>query len=137
LVLAAGAVLGVLLVWSFAELPAFGQFAGEYGRLLNRTAVQQRHADNVVSAIVFDYRGFGTLGEEFILFTAAIGGAVLLRGGRGGGRGTGPVPPGASLHALATPLAGFVVLLGLYVAAHGYLRPGGGFQGGVVLATAP
>jgi multicomponent Na+:H+ antiporter subunit B len=29
-----------------------------------------------------------------------------------------------------------VVLLGIYVAAHGQLSPGGGFQGGVILATA-
>ena len=29
-----------------------------------------------------------------------------------------------------------MVLFGLYVVAHGHLTPGGGFQGGVVLATA-
>jgi multicomponent Na+:H+ antiporter subunit B len=135
--LAAGSVLCVLLVWSFTGLPSFGHFDGAYGSLLTRTAVEQRHATNVVSAVVFDYRGFDTLGEEFILFTAAIGGALLLRSGRGGGRGVGPVPPSDSLRVFAAALAGFIVLLGVYVAAHGYLTPGGGFQGGVVLATAP
>ena len=33
-------------------------------------------------------------------------------------------------------LVGPVVLYGLYLVAHGHLTPGGGFQGGVVLATA-
>ena len=32
-------------------------------------------------------------------------------------------------------LVGPVVLFGIYVVAHGHLTPGGGFQGGVVLAT--
>ena len=29
----------------------------------------------------------------------------------------------------------FIVILGLYVVAHGHLTPGGGFQGGAVIAT--
>jgi multicomponent Na+:H+ antiporter subunit B len=33
-------------------------------------------------------------------------------------------------------LVGLHVILGLYVVAHGHLSPGGGFQGGVILATA-
>jgi multicomponent Na+:H+ antiporter subunit B len=36
-----------------------------------------------VSAINFDYRGFDTLGEEFILFAAVVGVASLLRELRG------------------------------------------------------
>jgi multicomponent Na+:H+ antiporter subunit B len=32
---------------------------------------------------------------------------------------------------------GPTVVLGFYVALHGHLSPGGGFQGGVVMATAP
>jgi len=33
----------------------------------------------VVSAVNFEYRGFDTLGEEFILFIAATGVATVLR----------------------------------------------------------
>ena len=32
-------------------------------------------------------------------------------------------------------MVGATVVLGLYVVAHGYITPGGGFQGGVVLAA--
>ena len=37
------------------------------------------HATNVITAVNFDYRGFDTLGEEFILFAAVLGLALLLR----------------------------------------------------------
>jgi multicomponent Na+:H+ antiporter subunit B len=33
-------------------------------------------------------------------------------------------------------LVGPTIVLGLYIVAHGQLTPGGGFQGGVILATA-
>jgi multicomponent Na+:H+ antiporter subunit B len=90
---------------------------------------------NVVSAVVFDYRGVDTLGEEFILFAAALGVALLLRETRGEER------PPDRVHSDALRLVGLgfvavLLLLGLNVVAHGYITPGGGFQGGVVLAAA-
>ena len=36
-------------------------------------------AQNSVSAIVFDYRGYDTLGEATVLFTAILGTSVILR----------------------------------------------------------
>ena len=69
----------------------------------HRVAVAQTNATGVVSAINFDYRGFDTVGEEFILFVAAIGVATVLRQLRGereraaGRRGAGrDVPPTSS-----------------------------------------
>ena len=35
--------------------------------------------NNVVTAVVFDYRGFDTLGEATVLFTAVIGVLALFR----------------------------------------------------------
>jgi multicomponent Na+:H+ antiporter subunit B len=135
--LPAAAGLAALLVWGLSGLPSFGHYRGPYGLVLNRVAVSERHATNVVTAVVFDYRGFDTMGEEFILFASVIGVALLLRTVREekqgrphegfGGEG---VRLGASL--LVAPL----VVLGLYVLAHGPLTPGGGFQGGVILAAA-
>ena len=46
---------------------------------------------NVVSAVVFDYRGIDTMGEEFILFAAVMSVALLLRESRGDERP--PRPP--------------------------------------------
>src|SRR5439155_15639708 len=79
-VFAAGALgLTALLAWGFAGLPAFGGFHGAYGTLLPHTAPSERHTANVVAAVVVDYRGFDTIGEELILFCAVMGVALLLR----------------------------------------------------------
>ena len=36
-------------------------------------------ADNAVTSVVFDYRGFDTLGEATVLFTAVAGVIILFR----------------------------------------------------------
>jgi multicomponent Na+:H+ antiporter subunit B len=128
--------LAVLLLWGAAGLPDFGHYRGPYGNVLNTVAPSERHVTNVVAAIVFDYRGFDTLGEEFILFASVIGVALLLRDVRDEhGRCRDEVRSDA-LRLVGLGFAAALLVLGLYVVAHGYLTPGGGFQGGVVLASA-
>jgi multicomponent Na+:H+ antiporter subunit B len=141
--LAAAVVAGALLLWGLSGLPDYGIYQGPYGDVLNQVAVAERKATNVVAAITFDYRGVDTLGEEYILFAAVIGVAILLRAQRGETEQP-PDEDAADRHAPETSnavrvvglaLVGPVVLFGIYVVAHGHLSPGGGFQGGVVLAT--
>lgn len=45
-------------------------------------ALNDISAENIVTAIVFDYRGFDTIGEAAVLFTALTAVATLLREGR-------------------------------------------------------
>jgi multicomponent Na+:H+ antiporter subunit B len=132
-----------LLAWGLAGLPSFGDFDGRYGQLLAHMTVPERHATSAVSVTTFDFRGLDTLGEEFILFTAAVGVLVLLRAQRAGEtiaaepiRQRHPTADSLTLRSVAVALAAPVLVLGLYVVAHGHLTPGGGFQGGVVLMTA-
>jgi multicomponent Na+:H+ antiporter subunit B len=141
--LVAAAVAGTLLVWGLSGLPDYGIYQGPYGDVLNAVAVGERHATNVVAAVTFDYRGIDTMGEEYILFAAVIGVAILLRAQREE-REEAPDEdaadrraPGTSnaVRVLGLALLGPLVLFGIYVVAHGHLSPGGGFQGGVVLAT--
>ena len=80
---AGAAGLVAFLLWGLAGLPAFGHYPGPYGDIINRVAVAQTNATGVVSAVNFEYRGFDTLGEEFILFAAAAGIATVLRRLRG------------------------------------------------------
>ena len=135
LFLVAGAGLAAILGWGVAGLPAFGDYHGPYGLVLNQVALGERHTTNVVAAVVFDYRGFDTLGEELMLFAAVAGVALILREAREeeAKRVVDAVrsEPVRAVGLAAVPL---VVLLGLYVVAFGYLTPGGGFQGGVVVA---
>ena len=121
-----------------AGLPAFGHYQGGYGNQLNREVVPERHTTNVVGAVVFDYRGLDTLGEEFILFTSVIGVALLLRKKREQGVED---APDDTVRSEAVRLVGLLMiapafLLGLWLVAFGYVTPGGGFQGGVLLAGA-
>jgi multicomponent Na+:H+ antiporter subunit B len=122
-----------LLFWSLVGLPGFGHYHWPYGKLLNAVAVNERHTTNVVGVTVFDYRGFDTLGEEFILFTAVVGVSLLLRKDREDRIPRDAVrSDGVRLLGMFTVAA--VLVLGLWVVAFGYVTPGGGFQGGVVLA---
>jgi len=43
-------------------------------------AQKETGSNNVVTSIVFDYRGFDTLGEATVLFTAVVGVVALFRG---------------------------------------------------------
>jgi multicomponent Na+:H+ antiporter subunit B len=133
-----------LMLWAFTGLPDFGHYRGPYGEILNRVAVPERSTTDVVTAVNFDYRGFDTLGEEFILFAAVVGVASILRKLRGE-RTRQPDDDAAGRHVPETSLPirltglGLVaptVLVGIYIVAHGHQTPGGGFQGGVILATA-
>lgn len=129
--------LGVLLGLAVAGLPAFGTFSGPYTDYLLANAVALRHATNVVMAVTFDVRGFDTLGEEFILFSAVSGVALLLRESRQTAEYDRPTDaqPVEALALVGLALSPVLVVVGLYLVAHGHLTPGGGFQGGVVLAA--
>jgi multicomponent Na+:H+ antiporter subunit B len=142
--LVAGAGLLALLLWSFAGLPDFGDYQGPYGDILNRVSIPERHTTAVVTAVNFDYRGLDTLGEEFILFSAVVGVASLFRLLRGerdrkpddDAQGRKVRESSVVVTVMGLGLVGPTVLVGLYVVVHGHQTPGGGFQGGVILATA-
>jgi multicomponent Na+:H+ antiporter subunit B len=135
LFLVAGAGLAALLGWGVAGLPAFGDYHGPYGLVLNQVALGERHTTNVVAAVVFDYRGFDTLGEELMLFAAVAGTALILREAREEeAKQVVDAVESDPVRALGLAAVPAVFLLGLYVVAFGYLSPGGGFQGGTVVA---
>jgi len=92
-----------LMLWGLAGLPDFGDYGGPYGDILNRVAVPERSTTDVVTAVNFDYRGFDTLGEEFILFAAVVGVASILRTLRGE-RTRRPDDDAAGRHVLETAL---------------------------------
>jgi multicomponent Na+:H+ antiporter subunit B len=131
----AGGAFAGLMLWALTGLPAFGDFHGEYGEVLNAVAERERHVWNVVIGITFDYRGFDTLGEEFILFAAVMGVALLLREARDEGERPEDAVRSDAVGAAGIALVGPIIVVGLYVIAHGMLSPGGGFQGGVATAS--
>jgi multicomponent Na+:H+ antiporter subunit B len=103
----------------------------------------ERHVTNMVSAVNFDIRGFDTLGEEVMLMTAVTGIAVLLRSSHTAKLTTQPAtvrgrdfpPHGDPLRLITRLFAPMTILFGLYVVLHATVTPGGGFQGGVIVAS--
>ena len=91
---------------------------------------------NLVTSIVVTYRGLDTLGEVAVLFIATAGVGFLLRRRRNSESKTVEKRPSSEIlqsgTALLMPL---IFLFGVYIFLHGHLTPGGGFQGGVVIAS--
>jgi multicomponent Na+:H+ antiporter subunit B len=134
--LGAGGV-GTLIVLALLKMPEFGGLVHPY-RELSVPAAIGRSSPNVVSSVNFDQRALDTLGEETILLGSVVGAAALLRPSKDERDGLGQ-DEGRVLE--ATKLLGYLLLpvtllVGANVVTHGHLTPGGGFQGGVVLATA-
>ena len=125
------------------HMPRFGAHPLPYGDAINANATRERHVTNMVSAVNFDYRGFDTLGEEFMLLCAVTGVTVLLRGTRGEqlsarpgkveGRSIQRRSDGVAM--ICRMMGGLVLLFGVYVVLHAMTTPGGGFQGGAILAS--
>jgi multicomponent Na+:H+ antiporter subunit B len=130
--------LGALFAWAIAGLPAFGDYRGPYGFVLDKLVVPLRHTTNVVMGTTFDVRGVDTMGEEFILYAAVLGATLLLRDEtreREVERRTRRIRSDAA-RLVAVLMVGGGFLVGLWLIAFGYVTPGGGFQGGVVVAGA-
>lgn len=113
---------------------AFGDPGMRVGAEYLRVAGPELGAANIVTAILAGYRGFDTLGELSILFAAATAAGLVL----GHRRADAPRDPpgGLILRAGVDLLFPLLVVVGIYIVVHGHLTPGGGFQGGVVLAAA-
>jgi multicomponent Na+:H+ antiporter subunit B len=136
------AAAGALLLYGASGLPHFGDPAGVIHhhvvpRYLN-DVVAETGVPNVVTAVLASYRGYDTLGETTVIFTAGIGVLILLQGRR---RERDPEILVGHMREETIPrvvmklILPFILLFALYVFYHGESGPGGGFQAGVILAA--
>ncbi|GAF77014.1 unnamed protein product [marine sediment metagenome] len=133
-----GIILLIIIAWgiiiSLQKVP-FGTSRIKVADYYINKGIEDTGAANIVTSVVVNYRGLDTLGEVTVLFLAAIGlGAVLATTIRKEDRDT----EKASL-ILSTGckfLFPFILLFGAYIFIHGHLTPGGGFQGGAIIASA-
>lgn len=74
---------GAILVWGTLVLPPFGTpDAAIHKHVAPRylaESIKETGVPNVVTSVLADYRGFDTLGETTVIFTAGIGVMLLLR----------------------------------------------------------
>jgi multicomponent Na+:H+ antiporter subunit B len=82
--------VGGLLIWGTFSLPPFGTSESVIHKHVApkylSDSVRETNVPNVVTSVLADYRGYDTLGETTVIFTAGIGVMLLLRGMRRKGR---------------------------------------------------
>ena len=100
---------------------------------VERGIVENRGA-NLVTSIVVNYRGFDTLGEVTVLFLASTALSFLLSF-MGCKQECGKEESSEILKTVTYIVFPLTILFGVYIFIHGHLTPGGGFQGGAVIAS--
>ena len=74
--------LGIIIAFLVATallIHPFGYPPSQMDDYIIENAQSETGTNNVVTSVVFDYRGFDTLGEATILFTAVTGVVMLFR----------------------------------------------------------
>lgn len=141
---AGAAGITCLFVFGSAPIRHPRDIRNRYAAQINSRTFAERNVTDAVSAVNFDYRGFDTLGEEFILFVSVLGSLLLLRIATERKEGILMDAIDAKRNLGASDAMRLWILamiapklvFGIYIVTHGQLTPGGGFQGGVILATA-
>jgi len=91
---------------------------------------------NMVTSVIANYRSLDTLGEVTVLFLAATGLGAVLYTNKKKERNFIVDEGSLILKTGIKILFPLLILAGAYIFIHGHLTPGGGFQGGAVIATA-
>ena len=118
-------ILNILLQSSVEKIERAGD------KLLGINA--QEGVANAVTSVVVYFRGFDTLGEIAVLFIAALGIGLMVSSHESCERHK--EESNFILQAASKLLFPFITLFGVYVMIYGHLSPGGGFQGGVIIAS--
>lgn len=134
------ALLGVIfatVAMNYSQRISLPALAAAYVDLVPR----ELGVPNVITGILLTYRAFDTLGELAVLFMVAAGVGLLLGAG---GQERDRVWIEQSLKATlpteivqngADVLVPLIAIFAAYIVMHGHLGPGGGFQGGAVMAS--
>ncbi len=117
-------ILSILL----QNMPNKIQTAGNALLKLNTT----EGVANAVTTVVVYFRGFDTLGEIAVLFIASLGIGLMLHSNT---KCNIKAESNFMLQTASRLLFPIIMLFGTYVMIYGHLSPGGGFQGGVIIAS--
>ena len=115
--------------------PCFHSEKVNFGRRYTHAGFEETGSANIVSSVVVGYRGFDTLGEVTVLFIAATGMAMVLHLGAKTPAKREVEPASLVVFTGCRFLFPLILLFGTYVFVHGHLTPGGGFQGGAIVAS--
>lgn len=144
--LALGVVLvtGALLIYGTLDMPHFGLADAPAHLHVAPRYIKDSMAEigipNIVTSVLASYRGFDTLGEVVVVFTAGIGVMSLLLVSKQTKEESQTMVPADMqqqiiLRVVAKMMLPPILLFALYVQFHGDYGPGGGFQAGVIFAA--
>ncbi|MCD4690975.1 sodium:proton antiporter [bacterium] len=108
---------------------------GSVSRQYVERGVADNRGANLVTSVVVNYRGLDTLGEVTVLFLSVTGVAFVLRRRQRSRKNAMPARASEIVQTGARVLVAPIMLFGAYIFIHGHLTPGGGFQGGAVVAS--
>ena len=131
-------ILAVVLISLFLVLTQtapFGEDKTDVSHKYIYSGVKDTGSANLVTGVVLNYRGFDTLGEVTVLFVAATGVGAALYSRKHPPRRN-KTEASLIVKTASKLLFPMMLLFGAYIFVHGHLTPGGGFQGGAVIATA-
>ncbi len=135
-------ITGAALIYGTLDMPPFGHPDNPIHEHVAPRYIEESPKEvglpNMVTSVLASYRGFDTLGETVVVFSAAIGVLALLGVRR---REESDIPESGLiehhvLRVIAKLIIPLVILFALYVQFHGDFGPGGGFQAGVIAAAA-
>jgi multicomponent Na+:H+ antiporter subunit B len=137
------AITGAFLINGTLDLPAYGAADAPAHQAVSLRYIiespQEIGIPNMVTSVLASYRGFDTLGEVVVIFTAAIGVMVLLATANSAEvqkpRRKASMAEHRILRIVSKMLMPLILLFALYVQFHGEYGPGGGFQAGVIFAA--
>ena len=141
-------VTGMALVYGTLDMPPYGDPTSAIHHHVAPYYLEESFGHtglpNVVTSILASYRGYDTLGEVFVIFTAAAGVLLIIGRAKFGRRRTVRLAPGelrdsirqnVILRVVSKLLIPVILLFAFYVQWHGDFGPGGGFQAGVIFAA--
>ena len=138
-------ITGWLLLSAVGDFPDWGDPnspANSY-RLSQHFVTETFHetaVPNMVTAVLADYRGYDTMFETVVIFTAGIAIISILRRFTNDDADSGSEQayekrPDLIVDTTCRLMIPIIQLFALYVIAHGHHSPGGGFQGGVIFGA--
>lgn len=75
--------MGALLIYSTMDMPAWGDPNSPASRHVSprylERSLEETGTPNVVTSVLADYRGYDTLGEATVIFSAGMACILLLR----------------------------------------------------------
>ena len=140
-------ITGILLIKAESDFPDWGdsKSPASDNRLSQHyitETINETRVPNMVTAVLADYRGYDTMFETVVIFTAGIAIIGILRIVGKPTKLDHPSPaldtvrPDLIIETTCRLLIPIIQVFALYVVAHGHYSPGGGFQGGVIFGAA-